>query len=708
MSIPTHKKNKFEVNGHIDLTQEGSLAQASQNFFERAEHTQAFLSSRTRNFEGLVSSPPTDSRPGLRWSDYDAYRPEEAVPSKYEDIITSCNNAYKQVGLIRNVIDLMGDFACQGIRVVHPNKRIEKFHETWWEKVNGKHTSERFLNYLFRLANVIIRMKTAKINAKRRENMMRSIGADMDIIDEKNFSKAEIPYHFTFLDPRSVDVVGGPLANFVGFKQYFLKIPSSLKKFLMQARGKPEFNTLVSQLPNEIRQAIENTGKSIPLPADRTFVYHYKRDDWDAWALPIVYACLDDIMTLRKLKLADRAALDGATSKIRVWKLGSLDHKLYPSAAAADTLASILGNNVGGGTIDITWDPAIDLLETDTDVHSFLGEEKYKPTFMNIYACLGIPPTLTGTFGAAGTTNNLISLKTLTERLKYARGVLCGFWKSQLQIVQESMGFRFPAQLEFDFMNLDDPSTTNQLLINLADRAIISDEFVQRHIGANNDMERIRLKREADDRNKGKMGPKASPYHDPDKEHILKRVFAQTGAVTPSEVGIELEKKKKGEKTALEQRVPKVGGAVPNNNTRKTSPGQRGRPPGSRDSAPRKPVRFTPKTRAQLSLWAQKAQDRIAELLNPGFLQTFGRKNMRSLTREEFDLTERVKFEVLCALEPFSEVEYNFFSFNSSGVNEEFSEWYSQEMPIEEIRKLRTDFYVFYWENLDGDSNDRN
>ena len=34
---------------------------------------------------------------------------------------------------------------------------------------------------------------------------------------------------------------------------------------------------------------------------------------------------------------------------------------------------------------------------------------------MSIYSCLGIPPTLTGTFGASGTTNNFISQNTYRE-----------------------------------------------------------------------------------------------------------------------------------------------------------------------------------------------------------------------------------------------------------------------------------------------------
>ena len=61
-------------------------------------------------------------------------------------------------------IDLMGDFASQGIRLVHRNKRIERFYRRWFKKINGKDRSERFLNNLYKSGNVVIDRRTAKLN----------------------------------------------------------------------------------------------------------------------------------------------------------------------------------------------------------------------------------------------------------------------------------------------------------------------------------------------------------------------------------------------------------------------------------------------------------------------------------------------------------------------------------------------------------------
>ena len=683
------------------------------------EFTSASLGSRTRDFSDLTTN--LSGRPGLGQADFDWFRPGSAIPRRPKEIIAFARAAYRRIGLIRNAIDLMGDFACQGIRLVHQNPRIEKFYNDWFNRVKGKFVSERICNLLFREANVPIRMKTAKLSKQKRLEMQKSVATpDMQaIINNKDFQKGELPWQYIFLDPLLIDVVGGPLSNMTGTKLYKMKLPNGIRRELkkLQNSGMLAERSLLSQIPDEVLIAAE-TQKGVLLPSDKTFFLHYKKDDWQEWADPMTYACFKDLLLYEKLKLADQAALDGAISKIRVWKLGSLEHKLAPTSTAAASLGEILGTNVGGGTIDIVWGPDIELIETGTDVQRFLGEEKYKPTLMAIYACLGIPPTLTGTFGATGTTNNFISLKTLTERLNYVRNILIDFWREQTKIVQETMGFRFCAKLEFDFMYLDDPAAMTQLMISLADRNIISDELVQRNVKAQPDIERKRLANENKRREGRSMSEKISPYHAVDKEFSLEKVALQTGVVSPSQVGLKLEEKD-GDESALELRQKQKQETqkkekqleLPFNEDVKTQE-KPGRPKNSRDEVPREKRTFKPKRRASLEIWAKDAQEKISEFINPAILAQFDKKNMRSLTSEESAESERIKFELLCNLDAEEEVSPTSIAGAVSDapipedVYKECEVWISEaaseigrRLTVEEVRKLKASFYVYYQEN---------
>jgi hypothetical protein len=55
-------------------------------------------------------------------------------------------------------------------------------------------------------------------------------------------------------------------------------------------------------------------------------------------------------------------------------------------------------------------------------------------------------------------------------------------------------------------------------------------------------------------------------------------------------------------------------------------------------------------------MWAREAQHTIAEILNPGVLEFYQKKNMRSLSAEEIQTAEDLKFAVLSNLEPFCEI----------------------------------------------------
>ena len=613
--------------------------------YRTISHTPA-RASRYSSYKDLDTN--VSGRPGLNRSHYDAFRPDERVPTSPKSIISAAEYAYQKVGLIRNIIDLMGDFACQGIRLVHPNKRIEKFYQNWFKRISGKERSERFLNNLYRTGNVVIRKQTAKINSRNERELYKAFAETETDIQKLQVPRREIPWQYIFLNPSSIEVIGGQLASFTGDTRYAINLGTGLKKMINSP--KEETRELIKKLPKEIIEAA-SSGKPYPLPADKTLVFHYKKDDWQNWAHPMIYAILDDVMLLEKLKLADTAALDGAISNIRIFKLGNLDHKIAPTAAAASKLADILENHVGGGTTDLVWGPDIELVESRTAVHQFLGEEKYVPTLNSIYAGLGIPPTLTGLSNAGGgLTNNFMSLKTLVERLEYGRSVLVEFWEREIVEVQKAMGFRFPARVEFDKMTLANEDAEKALLIQLSDRNLISEETLQRKFGDDSEMERVRITREMRSRKSGKYPDKSGPFHDANTDSALKKIALQSGVASPSEVGLDLKERKDGEMSNVEiKNQQKTATPGP----KESIPGQpgEGRPKNMKDTGPRKPRVVRASRTAILQSQAKIAQEKISKIISPLILELYNKKDLRSLTSAEFVESEQLKFNALINLQ---------------------------------------------------------
>ena len=311
----------------------------------------------------LDIEPNRSVRVGYTRQDYNRFRSQEAVPTKQKEAIKMCMAAYDRVGIIRNVIDLMGDFACQGITLVHPNKRIEKFYRRWFEKCEVKERTERFLNLLYRCGNVVVKRRNAKVN-NRIEKDLRRIGADVDIVPESlPVTKRQIPWKYDFLNPLSIEVIGSELAMFAGKPQFALKMSQTLKKHLTNSNNSPHHSRLIKQLPKDMVASVKKGENLFMLDPDKVEVFYYKKDDWLVWSNPMIYAILDDILMLEKMKLADISALDGAISNIRLWKIGDLDNKILPTKGAINKLRNILASNVGGGTMDLVWGPEIDFKE---------------------------------------------------------------------------------------------------------------------------------------------------------------------------------------------------------------------------------------------------------------------------------------------------------------------------------------------------------
>lgn len=594
----------------------------------------------------LDIEPNRSVRTTMTRNDYYKFRPEEHIPSNQKKAMKMCMEAYDRVGIVRNVIDLMGDFACQGISIVHPNKTIERFYRAWFTQVNGIERSERFLNYLYRIGNVVVKRRTAKITAEKEAELKRVVAADMKI-ENVPVAKREIPWQYDFLNPLVIDVLNHRNGLFIGDPEYVMNLTQTTYDSFSSNKN------MMSKLPEDLKLAFNNGKRQIILDKSKIEVFHYKKDDWLLWANPMIYAILDDLVMLDKMKMADLAALDGAISQVRLWRLGSLEHQIVPRKDSVNKLRDILASNTGGGTIDLVWGPELDFKESESQVYKFLGSEKYQPVLTSIYAGLGIPPTLTGAAGSSGGySNNYVSLKTLIERLEYGRQILTQFWQKELDSIQKAMGFRLPAQIRFDTIILSDESAEKQLLINLADRDIISHETILERFGEHPNIEKVRVRREEQDRRDDHVLPrKASPYHNPNmRSDIAKILITKDGLKDSFYKDLDLPKQ-----DFPENKIP-PGGGLPN--AKKPTPKPAGgRPSNSKDAIKRKTKVVKPKSsQAAQTLWVYNAQKAISEIVTPMVLDFREKKNVRSLSKAEFNHFEYLKLCILASIEPFIEV----------------------------------------------------
>lgn len=610
-------------------------------------------------------------------SDYDYYRPSSRIPETPIEIIKMCTKAYKKIGIVRNVIDLMSEFACKGIRLQHPIPGVQRFYEKWFQKISGKERSERFLNLLYREGNVIVKRTDGRLKPAVQKEWKR-IRADLLF--------GEIPSKYDFLSPTVLEVVGGGLANFLGKLIYRLKLPPKLAQEIKAVEKLDP--SLLDQIPTDFLSLLKKGRTTIDLDQSKIHAYFYKKDDWQVWADPMIYSILDDLMTVEKMKLADISALDGAISNIRLWRVGILNPdnpkaNIIPTKAGLNKIRNMLQNNVAGGTMDLVMGPEVDFKESNTQVHQFLGSQKYEVHLCNIYDGMGIPPTLrSGAKG--GNTGSFIALKTLVERLQYGRDILTRFWQEQVELVQKSMGFSMPATVVFDKIILSDESVILKILLELADRDLISIDSLLEKFDMVPMVEKARIRKETKQRG-NKLPNKASPYHNPQWDLDVKKQLLLNGNIKPKDMGLDVENYK-----------PMI------NN---------GRPPNVVETKKRKPkpkggIRTTAELESMIA-WATSAYKSISDLLNKGILESYAVSNMRKLTNTQAKEAEYLKFSVLLGFNPFEDISkdrvYNIIENQdlAKDINSDiqqsvarFIELNQREPTLDELRSIYVSIYV--------------
>lgn len=675
--------------------------------YNNSEHYQDFNNTDLNSYCGLPKStayfqnreylnvePGISVRPTFNRADYDAFRPSESIPNRQKRVMKESNEAYENLGIIKNVVDLMADFASQGMRIVHTDPKIQNFYRAWYNQVNGDERTERFLNYLYRIGNIIIHRTVAKITKTQEDDFKKTAAAE-NIISELPVYRREIPWSYEFINPLYVDV-----KNQEGEYQYYIKIKDKFTTSKQNASNNLDY------LPEYILKQVKGGSNEVLLDKNRIQIFYYKKDDWLVWANPMVHPILDDIAMLNKMRMADLAALDGAISNIRLWTVGDLEHKIIPKEPVINKLRNIIASNTGGGTFDLIWGPDLKFQESNSQVYKFLGEEKYRPVLDSIYQGLGISAAVTGSSGNASYTNNYVSIKVLIERLEYGRRIVRKFWENEFKIVQRAMRFKEPARIHFDSIILADEAAIKNQFISLVDRSIMSEETLLERFNEIPEIESARLKRETKKRKRDSDAPrKASPFHQPNHKEDMAKMALQSQVLD----------KEYFEEIGLPYTEPPVA-PIPSNSG--VSPAGKpknlnnGRPLARKDSTKRKRKRVLPKAKGSdieyknfntnLYMWAIAAQDDINKIVTPFFLSISEKKNVRSLTNEEVVRLEELKLTAFINHEPFTKVteetiqksiskEQNIpehFTESVSNKIEDFTKMHLRRPSIDELRTI--------------------
>jgi hypothetical protein len=444
---------------------------------------------------------------------------------------------YKSFGVIKNVIDLMCNFASEGITVQHPRKAIRRFYQRWFELVDMQGRVKDILRAYYKTSNVFIYTTFGEIDKGAYDRMKSAKGAtDLKLkmladtsdpandehiqeIDEqlkKPAEKRQIPWRYTLLNPFQMELIG---TKYFGEQQWVFVLDEltsqdietkKAKKVTPNSEDADYLDETDINLPPEFKKL--KNGRVVELDQGKLWTLHYMKDDHEDWADPMIWPVINDVIYKNKLRAMDMSVCDSVINAITLFKIGNLKEGFVAPPEHYDKLAELLRTPTAA--MNLIWNDAIEMQANYPPVEKILGVAKYESVDRDILAGLGVSEVIVN--GRGGNySSSFLSVRTLLERLEEGRREVEKWINKQLRMVAAIMGHRDVPTVKFGQMSLRDEQAEKQLVLGLLDRNIISIEAVHEMFGFNFDVELERLRSEKEIEEKDELFIKHGPFVDP-------------------------------------------------------------------------------------------------------------------------------------------------------------------------------------------------
>jgi len=484
------KKNNGSVKGIVDLpaskrSQLGLDDVESLDALEEAIRATHAMSSYLKNSKAVGSHKSSASMIKSRSLNQNV---------KYHNIIKECVDIYYTTPVVRNIIDLMVDFASEGLKIEHKVDSQQRFYDEWARRAGFYELIPQIFHSILLTGNCFVMKRTGKISASVQREMTKGS------LEFPNVKNRVVPISYTILNPTRIEIEQSEL-----FDERIIqfRLSDADVKKIRKPSSKNQKDVLKSMSPN-VRAAALKTGV-VALEDDKVTPLFYKKLPWQSWSYPLIFSCIDDINFKKMLRQMDESSAADVIKAIVIFKLGNTKENFGATQAMFSKFATLLKNPAEAK--NIVWNDLIDVMDSYPPIDKILGSEKYDVVDRDILTNFGVSEVLVS--GRAGNYSSaFLSVRTLQEKLETIRTyVMNNFVIPELMQIQQAVNFRTKPQARFTSMSLRDEQSEKKLLMGLLDRKIISAQTMHETLGLSTDIEKIRIAKEAGDAKLNFLGP---------------------------------------------------------------------------------------------------------------------------------------------------------------------------------------------------------
>lgn len=385
------------------------------------------------------------------------------------EVAILCQLAWANVGVVRNAIEAGVEFTVSPIHFKTSNKTVQEFFNSWWNRINGISFFTQFAREYYRSGNVFIYKFVGKMGKQQYGQMKSVFGAKDDTL----------PIRYIIINPAQVYLQGGIAFN----GNNWVKMLSTYEIERLREPKTLEDKQIYNSLPEATKIQIANGGAFydiyIPLDPSRLYYVFYKKQDYEPWAVPMVFPVLNDVEFKLQLKKMDMSLARTVEQVILLITTGQKNDEWNKNGVNPANLAhlnNIFSNQTIGRVLVADYTTKGEWLIPD--IGQIIGPEKYKQVEHDIREGL---QTI---FGADEKfANAAMKAKVFVERMKEGqRAFLNNFLVPEVQKICEQMGFRDTPVVECETISLDDQTNLHRIYVRMAELGLLTADEVKEAI----------------------------------------------------------------------------------------------------------------------------------------------------------------------------------------------------------------------------------
>jgi hypothetical protein len=492
------------------------------------------------------------------------------------------NGVYENDGQVASIIDLMADFATEGIQFIHGKETVQKFYEAWSQKVKLKKVFRQSIIELLNAGNHFMyrifarldaseerAMKTFTIGQRVGEKFVITDGAgEQTLVDPKIEYDSSLRFIFEAAKGKELtdDEMKAEVHNFVverlksnaakiidkdikpGAKKIvpwkyiamnpcqiipddtdggwiYLLTKEEVQKLLKRANVSFNENakSLTVTMPSGVSGRIGKSRHSgffaeMKLQDERLVVLQYNKKDWKKWGTGLTWKAMPTITFKNTLRQMENKTAKAGINTVILWKIGDHKEGLIPIMEDYERLADML--KAPASTLNVIWHSAIEADVVQPKIKEIFDPKRWEELRKEVTSQFGITQSVvTGEGG--NFSSSFISVQGLLEKLETLRELLMEEWlMPEVFLIQKAMGFRKLPKVTFGKMSLRDQNAENNFLMGLYDRGLVSDTSLYEVMKRDTEIERERLVNENEWENKNDF-PRRGPFIKDGEQHEL-------------------------------------------------------------------------------------------------------------------------------------------------------------------------------------------